>query len=336
MVTAAVLAYNRREAVAVTLTKLLGSLEHPAHRLEVVVVDNASTDGTAEMVRSRFLEATLVRSPSNEGIGGWNRAFAVASGDWLLVLDDDCYVEGDALRRALDAAREQGADMVSFRVESSETELAFSDAYRTGLLAFWGCAVLISRRAVEELGGFDGGLFIWAHELEFTMRFLDHGFRHVLLPDVAAVHMKAVGPPTVAGHNRNMHNWGYVAGKLLRPADAAVALVNLSVRSLLEGLLDRGHLKGLPAVLRGFRAGLRVREPVRPQVSRLYRRHFLEFGSFVRIAMRVRGLGDPDSRGIDFRRRFWSERPFLYPSAPAGLRVPATMPDRPKHAIRES
>jgi GT2 family glycosyltransferase len=323
LVTVAILAYNRREALSVTLSKVLGELDHPADRLEVIVVDNASTDGTAEMVRERFSQVRLIVNERNTGIAGWNRAFEAGAGDWFLVLDDDCYVQGDALARALAAAEAEHADMVSFTVDSSEPATAFSDAYRVGMLSFWGCAVLISARAVHELGGFDGRLFIWAHELEFTMRLLDRGYKHLFLPDVHALHMKPVGPPTVAGHRRNMRNWGYVAGKLLQPRHAGLALANLCVRALLEAAIDLGHARGAPAAVAGFVDGLRVREPVRSEVSRLYRRHFLEFGSFVRLGMRARHLlVDRLAPGTDFRRRFWRERPRLYPSETTAIRVP--------------
>jgi GT2 family glycosyltransferase len=322
-VTVAILAFNRRDPLAVTLEKVLGDLEHPSDRLEVIVVDNASTDGTAEMVAERFPSVRVIRNDENVGIGGWNRAFEAGRGEWFLVLDDDCYPPPDALARGFAAAAEHGADLVSFGVDSSRPGEAFSDVYRTGVLSFWGCAVLISRRAVERVGGFDQGLFIWAHELDFTMRVLDAGFGHVLLPDVRAVHMKAVTYPPAWVHRRNMRNWGYLAGKLLQPADAARALRNLMVRAVLESAVDRHHILGAGAAVTGFRAGLRVRAPVRAAVSRLYLRHFLDFGSFLRVGARLRALVTERGRsGFDFRRRYWASRPGLYPEVPTAIRVP--------------
>jgi hypothetical protein len=321
LVTAAILAFNRREPLAVTLGRLR-QLDWPDDRIEVIVVDNASTDGTAEMVREKFPWARLIVSPENEGIAGWNRAFAAGRGDWFLVLDDDCFVEGDALARAVGAAAEHGADMVSFRVESSEPGPSFSDVYRTGLLSFWGCAVLISRRAAEDLGGFDRRLFIWAHELEFTMRFLDRGYRHLHLPEITAVHMKPVGPVVPANHMRNMRNWGYVATKLLRPRDAALAIGSLLVRSVIEAFVAPTYLRGAGAVLAGAREGLRVRRPVRPAVSRLYRRDFVEFTSQFRPAPRLRYLLQRAEPRTNYREAFWRSRPRLYPAGAASVHVP--------------
>jgi glycosyltransferase involved in cell wall biosynthesis len=291
------------------------------------VVDNASTDGTAEMVRAEFPGVELIVNPENEGIGGWNRAFAAGRGEWFLVLDDDCYLDGDGLRRALAAAQEAGADLASFTVDASEPGQVFSDLYRTGLLAFWGCAALISRRAIAALGGFDARLFIWAHEMEFTMRLLDRGFAHLHLPEVRALHMKPLpGPLGVAANSRNVRNFAYVAAKLLRPRDAVLAVGSLLVRVAIETVMDRRFAAGLPAIAEGCRDGLAARSPVRPAVSRLYRRNFHAFSSTLRPWMRLRHVTiDRRVPGTDFQQRYWSARPRLYPRHAAVLRVPGAL-----------
>jgi glycosyltransferase involved in cell wall biosynthesis len=319
VVTAAILAFNRRDELATTLSTLLTRLDWPAGRLEIVVVDNASTDGTAEMVRERFPSVKLILSPTNEGIGAWNRAFAVGRGDWFLVLDDDCHISGTVLRQAVEHARRHAADMVSFGVDSTTPGVAFSDAYRTGLLSFWGCAVLIARGPVEVLGGFESRLFLWCHEVEYTMRFLNAGFRHLTLPDLRALHMKPVPPIALSGHRRNMQNWGFIAGKLLRPVDAAMAVLSLLVRAMIEAVAFPGFHAGAPAVLAGFRDGLKVRQPLRAPVSRLYRRNFIDFTSHFRPVERIRHLA---RRAPNYREQFWLARERLYPDTPASVRVP--------------
>src|SRR4051794_40452457 len=275
------------------------------------------------MVRARFSDVRLVVSPENEGIAGWNRAFEAGGGDWFLVLDDDCYLDGDGLRRAVEAASTADADLVSFAVHSSEPGAVFTDFYETGLLLFWGCSVLISRRALETIGGFDDGLFIWAHEGEWTMRFLDAGLRHLHLPDVRSVHMKGLPGVTEFGNTRNIRNFAYVATKLMRPRDATLTLLNLAMRSMIDGIRYRGlGLPALAGLLEGARAGLRVRRPVRPAISRLYRRNCIEFSSHVRLSPRLRHVLLRFRVGTDFRHHYWRRRPRLYPRAAAALRVP--------------
>src|SRR4051794_4460690 len=157
---------------------MLGDSDYPSELVDVIVVDNASTDGSGDMVREEFPDVRLVRREKNIGVSGWNDGLAVATGDFVLALDDDCYLPPDGLRLAVEAAEQHAADLVSFSVTSgADEQYFFNEQYRTGLLTFWGCAVLMRRRVVEELRGYDPEIFVWANELEFMIRFFDHGFR---------------------------------------------------------------------------------------------------------------------------------------------------------------
>jgi GT2 family glycosyltransferase len=189
-VSVVVLAYNRRDQLLESLRQVQAG-GYPAERLELIVVDNASTDGTAEAVTDRYPDVRLIRNAHNVGAPGWNAGFAVATGDYVLILDDDAYLPAGALERAVRAARAHDADLVSFSVVSSfDDSRRLNDDWDTGLLSFWGCAALLSAPALARLGGYDPELFIWANEAELTMRLLDGGFCHLHLPEVRAVHMK--------------------------------------------------------------------------------------------------------------------------------------------------
>jgi len=70
----------------------------PAEDYELIVVDNASHDGSVEMLRAEFPDVTLIESPVNLGFGaGCNRAYAVCSGDFVLLLNPDTVVIDHAL-----------------------------------------------------------------------------------------------------------------------------------------------------------------------------------------------------------------------------------------------
>ena len=144
--------------------------------LQFIVVDNASTDGSAEMVEAEFPDVRLIIRDVNNGVSGFNDGFDAAAGDLVLALDDDCYLPPDGLKRAIEAAREHDADLVSFGVVSSyDPGTRFDKKYPTGLLSFWGCAVLMRREVLDELRGYDPNIFVWANELEFMLRFFDVG-----------------------------------------------------------------------------------------------------------------------------------------------------------------
>lgn len=75
----------------------------PKDELQVIVVDNASTDGSAQMVRDAFSQAIVIEPGTNSGYArGNNLAMAAARGEWLLTLNPDTEVYDDTLQIAID------------------------------------------------------------------------------------------------------------------------------------------------------------------------------------------------------------------------------------------
>jgi glycosyltransferase involved in cell wall biosynthesis len=101
--------FNRRALVAQSLRSALGQR---GVDLEVVVVDNASTDGTAELLSGwRDPRIQVVRHRQSLGsVGGRNAGLRAASGKWLAILDDDDLWAPDKLRTQLAAATAAGRD----------------------------------------------------------------------------------------------------------------------------------------------------------------------------------------------------------------------------------
>lgn len=285
-VTIVFLVFNRREELRESLRRMAGS-DYPGEMVDVIVVDNASTDGAGDMVAADFPEVRLIRRDVNCGVSGWNDGFAVAQGDFVLALDDDCYLPPDGLRRAVEEAQARAADLVSFAVISSfDPSHRFDLAYRTGMLTFWGCAVLMRREVLERLRGYDPEIFVWANEVEFMLRFYEAGFRHLHLPEVVAIHMKKLGTPWMRhvgtpAYRMNTRNLGYVAGRHLRAPQAAMALTAMVASELKDAVRgDSGAVKAIGPTVGGFTHGLRRRGPrVKPEISRAYRQHFLSYAS---------------------------------------------------------
>jgi GT2 family glycosyltransferase len=332
-VTAVFLAYNRKNQLRESLRRMRDEGGYPAGLLDFIVVDNASADDTVEMLEREYPDVTVVETGANLGAPGWNAGFRIARGDYVVILDDDAYLPAGALEEAVRAAREQEAGLVSFTVVSSHDErYRFNDQYRTGLLSYWGCAALVSRAALDELGGYDPNIFIWGNELEFTMRLLDRGYTHLYLPDVAAVHMKEpVENPAweARGVRHNCRHWGYVAGKLMRPRDAVLVASSLALWTVVEAVArDRTTLHGFLPVFGGFAAGMRNRDPVRPVVSSTYRRNFHTFGWPWRYWRSPadrwrawRGVESVDMQRDRPRAAYFDERRRFYPEGRASLRL---------------
>lgn len=96
--------WNTRDLLLVCLASI--RLYPPSVPFEVIVVDNASRDGSAEAVRTEFPEVHLIESGRNAGYAtGNNLAFAAGSGEFLLTLNPDTEMRSGTLDAALDALR---------------------------------------------------------------------------------------------------------------------------------------------------------------------------------------------------------------------------------------
>jgi GT2 family glycosyltransferase len=96
-----VVSYNTRRLLDDCLRSLYAAAPPPGG-LEVIVVDNASADGSPEMVCARYPQARLIVSAENRGYSAANnQGAAVAEGDYLLYLNSDTVVAADALVKPL-------------------------------------------------------------------------------------------------------------------------------------------------------------------------------------------------------------------------------------------
>jgi hypothetical protein len=101
--TVIVVNWKVREYLRECLTSLYAQMELPGPQWELIVVDNASGDGSVEMVRTDFPQARLVANRENTGFGRANdQAFAMARGRYVLLLNPDTLVLDHAVDRMLE------------------------------------------------------------------------------------------------------------------------------------------------------------------------------------------------------------------------------------------
>lgn len=135
MLSVLIVNWNTRELLRACLSSLRAN--PPSEPIEVIVVDNLSTDGSAQMVQKEFPEVILIESGANTGYAkGNNLAFERASGDWLLTLNPDTEVEPGTLQAAIDTLGrhpEYGALGVRQIGPDGETQASVR-----GFPTFWG------------------------------------------------------------------------------------------------------------------------------------------------------------------------------------------------------
>jgi GT2 family glycosyltransferase len=244
--------------------------EHPVEAgMAVEVVDNASGDGTAEMVEREFPEVRLTRAGANLGFSAANN-LAIRGGEspYVLVLNPDTRIVAGALDRLLELMEERpdvgvaGPKLV--REDGSLDHAAkrsfptplgalahFSGAGRrqgaSGRLAQYrapqlgddeagpvdavnGALMLIRRAALDQVGLFDEGYWMYMEDLDLCYRFAEAGWTTWYEPAATVVHVKAgtSGPIRSARLNRAFH-YGMYRFYRKHYAPKRSAMVNWSV-----------------------------------------------------------------------------------------------------------
>ena len=222
-----IVSYNCRELLAECLRSI--ARESGELSVEVIVVDNASGDGTVEMLASDFPEVRTIASEENLGFaGGTNRAVEAASADTLLLLNPDTEVQPGALARLAEFVQrypETGACGPAVRGVDGELQRtchAFPSLWLTliaqvGLhrafrnssifgaydMTWWdhdeprtvdwlsGVCIATRRDVWERIGSLDEAYFMYAEDVDWCYRLRQAGLDRWYLPDAEIVHHEA-------------------------------------------------------------------------------------------------------------------------------------------------
>ncbi len=202
---------------------------------EVIVVDNASTDGSAEMVKKDFPQVTLIENSENRGFAaGNNQGMAIAEGRYVLLLNSDTIVLGSAIAKTVsfvDAHLDAG--VVGCRVLNPDRTLQptcfmlpsilnmlLSTTYLYKLfpknkffgrerMTWWnrdnvrevdvvdGCFMLVRREAIDEVGVMDEQFFVYGEETDWCCRFKRAGWKVLFTPGAEIIHLHAASSKQV-------------------------------------------------------------------------------------------------------------------------------------------
>lgn len=226
-----IVSFNVRAA----LLRALRSLPVTA---EVVVVDNASADGSADAVAAHFSHVTLVRSPTNLGFGrAINLAAQRASGRYFLLLNPDAWLTEGALDHMVaQLERRQAAALGPRQVdEQGRLQLSVGPRPTVGFelvrrtlqrqldrphtlgarLMRWaldralhaptrvpwvaGSALLVRRAQFEAIGGFDPDFFLYFEDIDFCLRLRRAGGSVLYDPTVTVGHSRGASASTRPG-----------------------------------------------------------------------------------------------------------------------------------------
>jgi GT2 family glycosyltransferase len=210
------------------LRKCLKSLSYAQSKtaMEIIVVDNDSSDGSPEMVERDFPSVRLIRSGGNLGFAKANNiGMRISKGRYLALINSDVEVLGDCLGRLIDYCEEHPkVGMAGPRVIGGDRKLQRTCRGFPGvwnhlcralaldalfprskwfggfLLNYWpqdslqpvdmltGCFWLVRREALAQVGGLDERFFMYGEDMDWSRRFWLNGWQLIFVPSAEAIH----------------------------------------------------------------------------------------------------------------------------------------------------
>jgi GT2 family glycosyltransferase len=221
-----ILSWNDKQYLETCLRSLENATK--SRTMEVIVVDNASTDGSPEMVEALFPDVKIIRNTENLGFPrGNNIGIQAGRGRYVCLLNSDIKIFAgclDALADYLDQNPKVGMvgpkilnhDLThqsscrrfptlwnNFCAATGLAKIFAGSKFFSGEHMFYfkgdrlmnvdvlvGCFWMVRREAVNKFGLLDEGFFMFAEDLDWCKRFWEAGWRVVFCPDAQAIHYR--------------------------------------------------------------------------------------------------------------------------------------------------
>jgi len=219
--------YNVREFTEQCLRSLFADLDD--RPFEIFVVDNASTDGSVEYLRSSFPQITLIANEVNVGFGAANnQALKRSNGKYLLVLNPDTIVQKNSLK-ALIQVLEQNPKVGAVGPKLVDQNGRFDKTSKRGLPTPWvafsrlsglarlfpkskifgkydllyldpdithevdvlqGACMMVRCEVYDQIGGFDEAFFMYGEDIDWCHRILQAGWKIIYSPTAIITHFR--------------------------------------------------------------------------------------------------------------------------------------------------
>lgn len=232
-----IVTHNSSKWITNCLESLLKDLKPFSY--QIIVVDNASTDQTTDLIKSQFPEIILLKKPRNEGLArACNQALSKCQAEYVLFLNPDAEVIsgmihalktfmeghpeagaiGPALLNADGSLQLSGNTFPSLKNLCFETffldrlfpqnpvfgshKLSHADRSRP-LQVDWtmGSCLFVRKKALDQVGGFDEQFFLFFEETDLCFRLRNAGYEIYVIPEAKVIHRGGAGRP----ENYNAH-----------------------------------------------------------------------------------------------------------------------------------
>ncbi|MFC1772740.1 glycosyltransferase family 2 protein [Pseudomonadota bacterium] len=187
LVSIVVLNYNKHDDLVRNLSRLR-EIRYP--ELEVLVVDNCSTDGSREMVRTEFPEYQLIEAPFNGGVSiGRNLGFREARGEYVIYLDDDAVAPVDIVEKTVKIFQsDEKIGCLAYCVRQMPQDILCNDLSRQWIINYHGAGHAFRTSVLKKIDYLDENFFYGGEEIDSTLRSLEKGYKTRFTPEIIIDH----------------------------------------------------------------------------------------------------------------------------------------------------
>lgn len=211
--------FNTKYLTVRCLRSIIETLKRSKITYEVIVVDNASRDGTVTVLNRDFPQVLKILNNENLGYGkANNQGLAVSKGNYVLMLNSDIEVLKGSLEKLLDFAREHPKSFVGGKLYNEDGSVQsscgpgftpwnvfvmlflqgdellitrYSPEYVKQVSWVSGACLMGSRKSFSDVGLFDEGIFMYMDEIEFLERARKKGYNVWFTPGARFIHTGA-------------------------------------------------------------------------------------------------------------------------------------------------
>lgn len=283
LVSIVMLCWNRKDDVRESLSRIR---ESTYKNLEIIAVDNGSTDGTPEMIEAEYPEVRLMRMSENIGIAAYNAGFEQARGEYIVILDDDSFPEKHAIERmirrfeadpklgvvAFDVRNYYSYDDIKYVDEITDIDtLAAHDRY---YMSFNGAGAGVRADVFRQAGYYPAEFFLYNNELDTAYRIWNLGYAIRSFPDIVGYHKYSpVNRSSWRAPFYYTRNAFWVAWKHYPAGQALGVTLELIFRCFYHSLEQRTwiYLKAMSSAFIRIGELKGKRKPVHPDIARRLR-----------------------------------------------------------------
>jgi len=277
--------FNTKELLDRCLSSVFFSLKETPFFYEVIVVDNASSDGSLAIVNKKFPQVYLVRNTENTGYGkANNQAIKMAKGEYVLLLNSDIVVQDNAIGTLYKFIKDKNKAFAGGKLfnEDGSSQPSCGPFYSLPVVAlmlfakgdYWGAtryspnqaqrvdwvsgACLIGRKSsFLSVGLFDEKIFMYMEEIELLYRAREKGYGTFFVPEAQFIHTGAAS----SGERRtpvvNIYR-GLVYFYKKHRGRFAIAILRGMLRVKALAVILAGRMIGRPPVVQTYEEALSI------------------------------------------------------------------------------